>query len=213
MKIYKTSNNTSFLDLLFNCLLGFVFLFTLAFLLIQDEKNKAQIKSKAEYVINVTWPNNYKSDVDTWLKDPLGNVLWYRQKDIGLMHLDRDDLGHDNDVISMADGSTMICPINQEISTIRGFIPGEWILNIHLYQQKHAEKIPVIVELSKLNPSVKIILSKKFILEQNWQETTVLRFTMTGAGEILDTNDLFVSLISEQAVGTTTSSSIQEDWR
>jgi len=35
------------------------------------------------------------------LQDPAGNVLHFRQKDVGLAHLDRDDLGKINDIITL----------------------------------------------------------------------------------------------------------------
>ena len=63
-------NNTSFLDLLFNTLVGFVLLFIISFLLINPSLKKADIKTKAEFVITVTWSDNSHDDVDTWLQDP-----------------------------------------------------------------------------------------------------------------------------------------------
>ena len=47
-------SSKSFLDVLFNCLLGFVFLFIVAFLMVDVDKRKADIKTKAEFVITGT---------------------------------------------------------------------------------------------------------------------------------------------------------------
>ena len=44
-----------FIDLLFNMLIGFVFLFMLAFLLINPVAKKETIKPKAEYFIELEW--------------------------------------------------------------------------------------------------------------------------------------------------------------
>ena len=49
------------------------------------------------------------------------------------MHLDRDDLGDKNDKIYLPDGSMIKVPQNQELLTIRGIVPGEYVLNIHMY--------------------------------------------------------------------------------
>ena len=87
------NSNTSFLDILFNTLVGFVLLFIIAFLLISPVKKKKEIEQKAEYVITVTWPGKLSDDVDSWLEDPTGKVMYFRKREVGLMHLDRDDLG------------------------------------------------------------------------------------------------------------------------
>jgi len=91
------NSNTSFLDILFNTLVGFVLLFIIAFLLISPVKKKKEIEQKAEYVITITWPGDMSDDVDSWLEDPTGKVMYFRKREAGLMHLDRDDLGSLND--------------------------------------------------------------------------------------------------------------------
>ena len=189
-------NPTTFHDLLMNSLLGFVMLFTVAILLINPSDKRANIETKAEYVISVTWPEEYKSDIDTWLEDPLGNLLYFQDKEKGLMHLDRDDLGEDNDAV-IINGQKIIYPYNQELTTIRGFLPGEWVLNIHLYNKKDKDSdvIPVTVRIDKLNPTLHTVLVKKFLMKKNWQEETVARFTMTTDGTILSWDDLYKKLV------------------
>jgi hypothetical protein len=188
-------NNTSFLDLLFNTLVGFVFLFIVAFLLINPSIKKADIKTKAEFVITVTWNDNSQDDVDTWLEDPVGDVVHFRQKDVGLAHLDRDDLGKTNDVIILDDGSKVEYPHNQELTTIRGFVPGEWVLNVHMYCKRDLDPTPVEVRIDKLNPTVQTIFYKKILMKTKWEEITVTRFVMTNQGDIISWDELPKSLI------------------
>lgn len=188
-------NNTSFLDLLFNTLVGFVFLFIISFLLINPSIKKADIKTKAEFVISVTWDDNSIDDVDTWLQDPVGNVLHFRQKDIGMAHLDRDDLGTINDVIILDDGSRVEYPHNQELTTIRGFIRGEWVLNVHMYNKRDTKPTLVEVRIDKLNPKVETIFYKKIVMKREWEEITVSRFVMTNEGDIINWDDLPKALI------------------
>ena len=45
-----------FIDLLFNALLGFTFLFLVAVMFINPEARKGRVDLKAEYIISVTWP-------------------------------------------------------------------------------------------------------------------------------------------------------------
>jgi len=189
------SNNISFLDLLFNFLLATTVLLVIAVCFIIVEKNEADIKTKAEFVITVTWNEDYNNDVDIWVQDPMGNLLWFRQKEISLMHLDRDDVGDRDDVT--IDGE--IIKINQEIVTIRGNTEGEWIINIHLYKQIIKDPTNVKVTLIKLNPKATVIFHKELQLLEFWQQMTVARMMMSAKGEILQIdNGPFKDLIQER---------------
>ncbi|MGD8881068.1 MAG: hypothetical protein PVI82_04210 [Desulfobacterales bacterium] len=193
-------NNTSFLDLLFNTLVGFVLLFIIAFLLINPSIKKADIKTKAEFVITVTWDDHSRDDVDTWLQDPTGNVLHFRQKDVGLAHLDRDDLGKVNDTITLDDGRRVEYTHNQELTTIRGFLTGEWVLNVHMYNKRDVNPTLVEVRIDKLNPKVQTIFYKKIVMNNRWEEVTVTRFVMTNQGDIISWDDLPKKLLMRASV-------------
>jgi len=195
-------NNTSFLDLLFNTLVGFVFLFIIAFLLINPSIKKADIKTKAEFVITVTWNDDSQDDVDTWLQDPAGNVLHFRQKDVGLAHLDRDDLGKINDIITLDDGRRIEYTHNQELTTIRGFISGEWVLNVHMYNKRDSNPTRVEVRIDKLNPKVQTLFYKKIVMKSIWEEVTVTRFVMTNQGDIISWDDLPKKLLKHASLKT-----------
>jgi len=183
------------LDLLFNTLVGFVLLFITAFLLINPSIKKADIKTKAEFVITVTWNDNSQDDVDTWLQDPAGNVLHFRQKDVGLAHLDRDDLGKINDIITLDDGRQVEYTHNQELATIRGFLTGEWVLNVHMYSKRDANPTLVEVRIDKLNPKVQTLFYKKIVMKSKWEEVTVTRFVMTNQGDIINWDALPKTLV------------------
>jgi len=193
------NDSTPFIDLLFNLLLGYAFLFLISFMLIQPILKKAEVHTQAEYIITVTWPLDNKDDVDTWLEDPLGNLVWFRNKEAGLAHLDRDDLGHMNDTIFLADGSVIKYPYNQELLTIRGFIGGEWTLNVHMYSKREKEPTIARVTIDKLNPKLKPILAKDILLEARGDEVTVARFEMAANGDILSLNDMPKTLITLQS--------------
>lgn len=183
-------SNTVLLDLLFLMLLGIVAMFFLSWMMINPTKSKADIETKAEYVITVTWPKGCTDDVDTWLMNPLEQIVWYSNKEVGLMHLDRDDLGSSTDVLVLPDGRIVEYIYNQELTTIRGFIPGEWVLSIHMYSKKDSNPIEVLVAIDKLNPIVKRVFQKAFQMATHWEEITVARMEMTGNGDILKWDDL-----------------------
>ena len=184
-----------FTDLLFNLLLGYAFLFVISFLLIQPIIKKAEVATQAEFIVTVTWPLNNPDDVDTWVADPQGNMIWFKQKERGLMHLDRDDLGTINDMMYLADGTVVKYPYNQELSTIRGFIPGEWIINVHMYRKTSPEPTVVTVKIDKLNPTIKTLVQKEITLEKVWDEATVARLEMASNGDVLSVNYLPKKLV------------------
>ncbi|MEM7026462.1 MAG: hypothetical protein AAF637_28380, partial [Pseudomonadota bacterium] len=99
-----------FTDLLFNALLGFVVMFVLAYLLINPIAETGAVDAKAEILITLNWPDGRREDVDIYVEDPAGNLVWFRTREAGLMHLDRDDLGRSNDVIRIS-GREVVNPL------------------------------------------------------------------------------------------------------
>jgi hypothetical protein len=145
-----------------------------------------KIDPKAEILIILTWPEGSSKDIDMWVRDPLGQTISFRGRDRGLMHLDRDDLGTSNDTITLTDGRQVTSDMNQEIVTIRGFIAGEWTVNIHYYAYRSGnadtaplEEItaPITVELIRVNPFKQKGLIK-FNLIKPGQEKTAFNFTV-----------------------------------
>ena len=190
------NDNKAFLDLLLNCLVGFVFLFMIAFMQIAPDTKDVD-KPKAEYLVTLTWERSDSSDIDIWVQDPAGNVISFKDKIGGLTHLDRDDLGKAGDAYKLPDGRIIMYDYNQEIITIRGFIPGEWIINLHVYNKKNTWGTKAVVRIDKLNPNVVTVFNETTILKTHWEEVTVLRFTMTINGEMLGLNKLPISLIEK----------------
>jgi len=176
-----------FTDLLFNALLGFVFMFLIAFMLINPISDTGKVDPKAEVLITVTWPDGHPDDIDLYVEDPNGGVVWYHVKEAGLMHLDRDDRGNYRDTITV-DGKKINNPLNQETVTIRGIIPGEFVVNIHHYLANGTDDVPVEVKIEKLNPEVTLVFYTTLQLDHKGQELTAARFTMDEDGQISDVN-------------------------
>ena len=104
-----------FSDLLFNTLLAFVMLFAVAMIAMNPKAKSGVIDAKAEFIITVTWPDLNPNDLDTWVQDPGGNLVWFRAREGGMMHLDRDDRGLSNDTI-VINGQT---PVQQFVDALR----------------------------------------------------------------------------------------------
>jgi hypothetical protein len=196
MKKRTYHTNLAFLDLLFNTLLCFAALFTLSFVLINPSNKTANTESKAEFIITVTWPHEHDNDVDTYVEDPNGHLVSFQRREDGLMHLDRDDLGHRNDTIMTLDGPVTYKE-NREIVSIRGILPGEYIVNVHMYHMNTTDPSPVIVQLEKINP-FKTITIKTITLTAKEEEKTAFRFTVSPNGSVIDLNELPKQLAHHQ---------------
>lgn len=172
-----------FIDLLFNALLGFTFLFLVAVMFINPQARKGRVDLKAEYIISVTWPDQLSDDIDIWVQDPLGETVSYLRKDAGWLHLDRDDRGEINDTI-IVDGQEVVYPINQEVVTIRGIIPGEYIVNLYYYTASGNGPFEALVKVEKVNPTLQTVYVKKVPMTRQDQESTVARFTLADDGTL-----------------------------
>ena len=198
---YKST--IGFTDLLFNILVGFAFLFIVAFLLIKPEAKEKDFDRRAEFIVVLEWDSGAKDDIDLYVEDPTGGLASFRNPRVNFSHLDKDDLGSKNDTTVLPNGIIRTIPINREVMTIRGNIPGEWKVNAHYYSDygvkrsangegettmgapvKTNQALTVKVELHRVNPyDVLGIWEKKFYYRG--QEETFVRFTIDGDGMLL----------------------------
>ncbi len=179
----RRPNADPFTDLLFNALLGFTFLFVIAVMFMNPVAKKGIINPKAEYIITVTWPDNNPDDIDTWIEDPQGNIVWFRNREAGLIHLDRDDRGLANDTLEI-NGREIQNPLNQEVATIRGVVPGEYVVNVHYYATETGQAVPVTVKVAKVNPALEIVYYDEIVLEKKGDEKTAVRFSIDQSGKV-----------------------------
>ena len=141
---------------LFKALQVVAFLFFIAFLALSQQKDTGKIDSKAEFFISMTWPDNHPDDFDLFVQDPVGNVVWYRRRDIGFMALERDNRGGANSFVIVG-GEKVLSPGRQELVSIRGIIAGEYTVNVYHFSARTGAPVPVTVTIEKLNPHVKVI--------------------------------------------------------
>jgi len=203
---YKST--IGFIDLLFNILLGFAFLFIIAFLLIKPEAKKEDFERRAEFVIVMEWNHEMPDDIDLYVQDPTGDKVSFRHPIINFMHLDKDDLGYVNDIVYNANGKITKVNINREVVTIRGIIPGEYLINAHYYSTRRSEStftaltgerrgnteiisadrkdrvVTVKIELHKVNP-YQILWIGERPFDRRGQENTFVRFTINSKGKVV----------------------------
>ena len=210
----KYKSTIGYTDLLFNILVGFAVLFIIAFLLIKPEAKKHDFERRAEFVVVMEWDDDQPDDIDLYVQDPTGNKVSFRTPIMNFMYLDKDDLVYANDVVYNANGTVTKVNINREVVTIRGIIPGEYIINVHHYSTRQAEaalstlsgerrgdseiisaarhgegkpigkKLTVKVELHKVNPYTILWVGEK-PFDHRGQEETFVRFTVDQQGNLI----------------------------
>ena len=190
----RTDEIDPFSDLLFNTLLIFVMLFTVALLAMNPKAKTGVIDAKAEFIVTVTWPDMNPNDIDTWIEDPGGNRVWFRQREGAMMHLDRDDRGLSNDSI-VVNGQQVVNPLNQEVVTIRGFAPGEYVVNVFYYDSKDGQPVPVNVSVVKVNPRAEVVFYGTGNLPRKGDEATAVRFSVDRDGRVTGVNTLAKTLV------------------
>ncbi len=181
--------------MLFKALQVVAFLFFLAVLAMAPKASEGKVDSKAEFIITMDWPDNHPDDVDLMVQDPGENIAWYRHKDAGFLTLDRDDRGGVHDTI-MINGRRVSTPIREEVCTIRGIAPGEYVVNVSHYVATTHNPVPVSVRVQKLNPVARVIYEGQVTVDRRGDEKTAVRFTLDGKGDVIDINHRQKSLLN-----------------
>lgn len=207
----KFDFRTAYIDILIALLMGTVVIFMLTTLLIAPiTQNEAGIKKNADYVITLEWPNELDCDVDLWIRDPLNNIVSYRQMESGLMYFERDDMGKRRSVYEIDGKEIVIDPDNKEFVTLRGTFKGEYVVNVHLYScLKNETKlgmaagqeidVPLVIEIVRINPNFIVVKHIEMKLDSVWQEKTAVRFVMDDKKNIIRFKNEYVSVRTEKA--------------
>ena len=200
----KYVSNVAFTDLLFNIVVGLAFLFLLAFILMNPIAKEKDVEEKSDFIIILTWDDDSGDDIDLWVRDPLGNILSFRNRGVGVMHLDRDDLGLSNDKVMGADGKIEYVYRNKEVASLRGYHAGTYLVNVHVYNKKRwkdnkMRRSNVKVELIKLNPYNEVAQAE-FVAIGRGQEFTAFRFTLNADGEVTKVDNEREPMIGAKSV-------------
>ena len=149
----------------------------------KEESEEAKIDPKAEFIIDVMWPDMAKSDIDLWFLAPTGQKVYFLSKQNGLYSLDRDDLGESNDAVVQPDGTRSVVRINREMLTMRGWVASTYVVNLHVYSWKDTAPIEATVRMLRLNP-YKIVFERQVTLEMKGQEITVASVSLDKDGNV-----------------------------
>jgi hypothetical protein len=191
---YPREKFDPFSVMLFKGLQVVAFLFFIALLAMNPEAKEGKVESKAEFLITMTWPDDHPDDIDLYVEDPLGNIVWYHVREGGFLVLDRDDRGSANNTLTV-DGRKVTSPFRQETISIRGIVPGEYVVNVHYFLATRGGPVPTVVKVEKINPIVEVVSHDTLILNRMGEEKTAVRFRLDNGGKVVDVNHRDKSLI------------------
>jgi hypothetical protein len=134
------------------------------------------IDTLGQYALVITWPKG-DDDVDLYVRDPAGQIVYFANPDAGLMHLEHDDLGDYND----REGAVHVVG-NGERVVLRGVLPGEYVVNVHAYGI--TKPVPVKVELYRLAGGDRRLRAGSVSLPATGAERTAFRFTLGPGGMV-----------------------------
>ena len=192
----KYANLLSFIDLLFNLMLGFAAMFLLSLSMITVSKNEHEsLKRDVEYFIRIEWQGNHDSDIDMWVQDPTGDIIGYKDKQRNHMYLERDNLGND---------ATLKNPghINEEVVSILKGYTGWYTVNLHWFERRRDNDNPVVQwSLIKMKPSMQTVASGTTHLKVKGQELTAFRFKLSNDGQIDQVDTLVQNMFILKKLG------------
>ena len=200
----KYGSSVAFTDLLFNIVVGLAFLFLLAFILMNPIAKEKDVEEKSDFIIVMTWDDESGDDIDLWVRDPAGRIVSFRNRGIGFMHLDRDDLGLSNDKVQGPDGKVVYVYRNKEVVSLRGYSEGTYLVNAHVYNKKpwkdgKQHRSNIKIELIKLNPYSEVAQAE-FVAIGRGQEFTAFHFTLNAEGEVIKLSNVREALIGAKSV-------------
>lgn len=140
------------------------------------------IKPDAQYLVTLTWDDKRDVDLDLWMKDPAGNIIYYGNRDDVNVSLDRDSRGFLTNRSIDKDGHEVISP-NEEVISIRAKMLGEFLAAVGYYSGD-GKPITFKVQIMKVNPNYTVVFNKEFTLNNPRAAINVVDFTINQDGSV-----------------------------
>ena len=181
----RSGTHTVFRDVTTLALLGFVAIVILVLSHINPpEKGESESAPPGNVIVEIRWADGLDADVDLWVKAPGDRAVGYSNLNGKFFNLLRDDLGAYLDPLDL----------NYENAYTRGIIPGEYVVNVHLYNVRTVSAlsslpIPVQVMVSIAKDRIDGVRSQRILTQQVrlksiGHEVTVFRFALDENGDI-----------------------------
>ncbi|MBV41078.1 MAG: hypothetical protein QF726_00680 [Alphaproteobacteria bacterium] len=184
----EDSSSIAFRDILFLMVFSLVVVIFLLTFLVNPVPKPNDVPLRTQILIEATWPSGTGYDVDLWGMGPDGIPVGWGIYEAGpSLNLERDDRGKIND----------LSELNYEWMSIRTRNAGEYVVNIHLYNQ-YKEPLPVPVKVRVTGKGdIGEIYETEILLKRRKEEVTVVRFTLDADGKLIEdsVHNLYKSIL------------------
>jgi hypothetical protein len=194
MKRPQLFGKTLFADFLMSnlaMLLGLVMLSNVSHKKAKKEHEEPPgLRTEGKYAVVMRWPDGSQDDVDLYVRDPDGNIVYFGSRELGKMHLEHDDQGTGDKNAPGGGTSSQPPGRHEERVIIRDVVPGEYVVNVHMYHKRDPLPTPVTVRLVSLRGVDEDDARKERTLAANGAEATAFRFTVNPDGSVGGVNEL-----------------------
>jgi hypothetical protein len=175
-QVDEAASGMAFRDLLLLLVLSLVAIIFMLTFLVNPVELSEDLPARAEFLVEAFWPEGSVHDVDLWGLGPDGvPVGWGDHKEGPLLNLERDDRGKADD----------LSELNYETLTVRTRKPGEYVINLHLYEDFDAP-LPVRVKVTVTGTGrAGKFFSNEVLLKRRKEEVTVVRFRLDYDGNVI----------------------------
>lgn len=151
-------------------------------------KPVSAVKTYGTYAVILTWPKSCNADLDLYLRQPDGAVVYYNHVNGTVAHLEHDDIPGAG--LGYRDQG------NFERVVLRGYEPGEYVANVHVYAT-YTCHMPVraTVELWRLSGEDGRVTGRELMMRRAGDEQTAFRFSIRRNGDTYGVNQLERSLV------------------
>lgn len=170
-----------FFDFAMSVLFVFVALFMLSTMTEPQPPQAGIITPKAEFLIELTWDDGSRDDVDLYARGPDGKVVFFGRRDSSLMFLDRDNVGSNNTVESAA--GPLELRDRKEVVTVRAVVPGEYTFNGHMFRKNSPAPVKLKLQVIKLNP-FRVVAAAETTFDTQGQEQNLVAMSVGPAGDV-----------------------------
>lgn len=194
MRRKESALSVAFLDLILITLICVVAI--LALIQINPEsKVPPAIETRGKFLVVIQWQDDSGDDVDVYVRDPQNRIVFFQNRDTGLMHLEYDDLGTRSDRIMSVKGEEVKVDRNEERVVLRGTVPGEYVVNVHMYAKHEPGPAKVTIILYELIGNDKELFRRERVLRMSGDEATAFRFTVTEQETVRGVNEMPFTIV------------------
>lgn len=157
------------------------------------------LRTPGLYAVVISWPGRLDDDVDLYVRDARGNIVFFANPTAGLLNLEYDDLGDPSSVTDT--GAVVRHKEHVERIVVRGLQQGEFTANVHLYRHGSTRPVRVTATLWKLFGADRPITQVSVTLQREGDEETLFRFTVEATGEVGNLNRLPARFVGSATSG------------